>query len=218
MVASIADLRHQETKRLAGLLLDYVVENGIFGDIHVYGCNRGEFLNAAVERAQVSFVPANLKFFGFAPPTVSTVPPGRGKREHCTFDLVVPAERLALLEANQNVKVLSEPYTASLGPDSRRHFLNEENKVALACVRATDLNEARLVLDFVEPLLLEGSVVVIEDLFAGYRRTPAKDVGRAFLEHCSTKSRYRFVPFLTVGWWGRSYVACLPTELPVGEL
>jgi hypothetical protein len=218
MAASIADLRHQETERLVGLLLDYVVENGIFGDIHVYGCNRGEFLSSAVERAQASFAPAKLKFFGFAPPTVSTVPQGRGNREHCTFDRVVPAESLARLVAGQNVKILSEPYADSLGLANRRHFLNEENKVALACVRATDVNEARLVLDFVEPLLLEGSVVVIEDLFAGYRRTPAKDIGRAFLEHCSNKSRYRFVPFLSAGWWGRSYVACLPTELPVGEL
>ena len=46
-----------------------------------------------------------------------------------------------------------------------------------------DLYESAVsVFQFLDPLLQEGSVLYIDDLFAGYRGSPEKGVTKAFLE------------------------------------
>ena len=52
----------------------------------------------------------------------------------------------------------------------------------------------------------DGSVVYIDDLFAGYKGNPQKGVSRAFREW-TKRSRWKFERHLDVGWWGRSYIA-----------
>ena len=97
-------------------------------------------------------------------------------------------------------------FDSSLTPNVRARFAEEENKIALVCVDC-DLHESAVpVFDFIEPLLQEGSIIYIDDLFAGYRGSPAKGVARAFLDF-QGRSSWRIVRHLDVGWWGRSYIA-----------
>jgi hypothetical protein len=67
------------------------------------------------------------------------------------------------------------------------------------------------VFNFIEPLLQEGSVLYIDDLFAGYKGNPTKGVARAFREF-RKRSRFKFVRHLDIGWWGRSYIAYIDAD------
>jgi hypothetical protein len=62
------------------------------------------------------------------------------------------------------------------------------------------------VFNFIEPLLQDGTVIYMDDLFVGNKGNPGRGVARAFLEF-QARSKFRFSRHLDIGWWGRSYVA-----------
>jgi hypothetical protein len=81
-----------------------------------------------------------------------------------------------------------------------------------------DLYESAVpVFNFIEPLLQEGTVIYIDDLFAGYKGSPNKGVALAFLEW-QKESRWRIVRHLDIGWWGRSYIVHLDQQKIDGVL
>jgi hypothetical protein len=81
-----------------------------------------------------------------------------------------------------------------------------------------DLYESAVpVFKFIDPLLQEGAVIYIDDLFAGYKGSPSKGVARAFLEY-QRKTRWRFQRHLDISWWGRSYIVYLDKTAPTGVL
>ena len=94
---------------------------------------------------------------------------------------------------------------------------DQEAKIAFACIDCDLYESAVPVFRFIEPLLHEGTVVYIDDLFVGYKGSPAKGVARAFLEF-QAKSRFSFVHHMDVGWSGRSYIAYLGAGAPKGQL
>lgn len=92
---------------------------------------------------------------------------------------------------------------------NRRH---DGAKAALITVDCDLYESAIPVFDFIDGLLQEGTVVYLDDLFAGFKGNPAKGVARAWLEY-QRRSAWRFVRHLDVGWGGRSYIACPPSPL-----
>jgi hypothetical protein len=106
------------------------------------------------------------------------------------------------------VRTIKGFYDEVLTRALRERFLDRENKIALVTIDCDLYESAIPVFDFIEPLLQAGSVVYIDDLFAGYGGAPTEGVARAFLEF-QRKSRWAFVRHLDVGWWGRSYIAYL---------
>ncbi len=68
-----------------------------------------------------------------------------------------------------------------------------------------DLYESAVyVLDFIEPLLQEGSVLYFDD-WNMYRANPNKGGKKAFREF-REKTSWKFEKFLTVGWFGKSFI------------
>ena len=67
------------------------------------------------------------------------------------------------------------------------------------------------VFDFIDPLLQDGAVIYVDDLFAGYKGHPHKGVARAFLEW-QKRTRWKLVRHLDIGWWGRSYIVYLDKD------
>lgn len=207
--------RDAEERQFFAHSFDCLRENAIIGDFHEYGGDRRPMLPLAIETAQTYSIPG-MQFFGFAPFTEPRVVPGRAPKEDSAFHGFVTQE--ALKTATGGKAVLSAgPLAQILSLAERNRLMNEHNKVAMAVIHASTAADAKAVLEFVEPLLLEGSIIYFADLLAGYRRTPAKDVGRAFLEF-QRNSRYRYLRHMDVGWWGRSYMACLDVDLPLERL
>jgi len=72
-----------------------------------------------------------------------------------------------------------------------------------------DLYESAVpVFNFIEPLLQEGTVIYMDDMFAGYKGSPKKGVAKAFLEW-QERSRWKIVRHMDISWWGRSYIVYL---------
>lgn len=102
-------------------------------------------------------------------------------------------------------------YADSLTKELQTRFRDNEQKIALATIDCDLYESAVPVFNFIEPLLQEGSVLYIDDLFAGYKGNPTKGVARAFREF-RARSRFKFTRHLDVGWWGRSYIAYVDAE------
>lgn len=62
-----------------------------------------------------------------------------------------------------------------------------------------DLYESAIpVFNFIEPLIQEGTVIYIDDYFAGFKGSPATGPARAFHEF-ESKSRFKFAQHMQVG-------------------
>jgi len=99
-------------------------------------------------------------------------------------------------------------YDSSLTRELQKEMMNQQNKISLVNIDCDLYESAVPVFDFIDPLLQEGSVIYIDDLFAGYKGNPMKGVAKAFLEY-QQRTRWKFVRHLDIGWWGRSYIVYL---------
>jgi hypothetical protein len=214
-VKHIRAIREQIERDFLVQAFDYLRENAISGDLHEYCCDRRPVLPLAIDVGKTHPV-SGMKFFGFGAFQEPRVVPGRAPKTEGPLDVFVSQKQLRDATSS-NATLLVGPAGTVMATAERDRFMNTENKVALAIVHAPEPAEVKPALEFAEPLLTEGSLVYLADLNAGYRRTPAKDVGRAFLEF-QRSCRFQYVRFLDVGWWGRCYMACLPAELPLEKL
>jgi hypothetical protein len=81
-----------------------------------------------------------------------------------------------------------------------------ENKIALVNIDCDLYESAVPVFRFIEPLLQEGTLLYIDDFYAGYCGSPRRGVARAFTEFAG-RAAFRFQPFLNAGYWGKSFIA-----------
>jgi hypothetical protein len=211
----IRDFREQSERVFLIQAFDYFRENAVSGDVHEYGCDRRPVLPLALDVGRSHSV-SGMNFFGFASFAEPRIVPGRAAKSATPLDAFVKQADLDAATRGE-ATLLAGPAAAILSRQERDRFMNTQNKVALAIVHAPEPGAVKTILEFVEPLLTEGSLIYFCDLTAGYRRTPAKDAGRAFLEF-QRNSRFQYVRFLDVGWWGRCYMTCLPTDLPLEKL
>jgi Macrocin-O-methyltransferase (TylF) len=200
---------------------DFLTENGIRGDYHEYGCHRGRTFRMALTEARRHNLDG-MKFIAFDSfeglPTVETGPsiPGwtRGAlhtSEESFWQLI--REHGIYTDHCQTIKGF---YQDTLTRTLRAQFSERENPIALVCIDCDLYESAIPVFNFIGPLLQEGSLVYIDDFFTGYRGSPLKGVARAFVEF-EKQSRFKFVPHLQIGWWGRSFIAYLEGENPPGQ-
>lgn len=214
-IKTIRATREAEERRFLAHTLDYLRESAIGGDVHEYGCDRRPVLPLIADLTKSAPI-AGMKLFGFATFETPRVIPSRGNKSDAPFETFMTQKELEAATGGKAILSAGAP-PKTLSRAERDRFMNTENKVALAIIRSATGAEAKTVLEFVEPLLTEGSVVYFADLFAGYRRTGAKEVGRAFIEF-QQNARFRYLRHMDIGWWGRSYVACLPVDLPFERL
>jgi len=108
----------------------------------------------------------------------------------------------------ERVKTIKGFYSESLTSALRRQYVDAARKIALVNIDCDLYESAVPVFEFIDPLLQEGAVIYVDDLFAGHKGHPRKGVARAFLEW-QKSSRWKVVRHLDVGWWGRSYIVYL---------
>lgn len=186
------------------------------GNYLEFGCHRVRtFRMALTEARRHNF--DFMKFFAFDSfqglPAPVTAPSTELWHEGA---LCTTLEQFHQLIAEQGVyvdkvKAIKGFFDQSLTPELQQQFLAGEQPIAMATIDCDLYESAKPVFAFIEPLLQEGSVLYIDDLFDGYGGSPCKGVARAFQEF-RAKSRFKFVRHLDVGWWGRSYIAYSPVE------
>jgi Macrocin-O-methyltransferase (TylF) len=205
--------RHVEKARFFQKTFDFLTDNRIHGDYHEYGCHRCRTFRMVLTEARRHAVP-DMKFFAFdsfeglpeptSDASIETWQRGALTTSEDTFRAMVENHGIYV----DRVKTVKGFYSESLTGVRRQHFMDEESKIALVNVDCDLYESAVPVFEFIDPLLQEGSVIYIDDLFTGYRGSPMKGVARAFLEY-QQKTRWRFVRHLEIGWWGRSYITYL---------
>jgi hypothetical protein len=204
--------RQTEKYRFYVNTFDFLRENRIRGDYHEFGCHRGRTFRMALTEARRHEM-AGMRFLAFdsfqglpasssAPAQESWRQPGVLKTSEEDFLALVRDHGIYV----DRVRTVPGFYDRSLTAALQREFLAQGAMISLACVDCDLYESAVPVFNFIEPLLQEGSVIYIDDLFAGYKGSPAKGVARAFLEFQSRTS-WHFVRHLDIGWWGRSYIA-----------
>ena len=209
--------RQTEKYRFFINTFDFLTDNRVRGDYHEFGCHRCRTFRMALTEARRHNLDS-MKFFAFD--SFEGLPDSSGHAVEIWTRgaLTTTLEQFLGMVRDHGIYVdkvtpIKGFYRDSLTPALRQKFLDTENKIALATIDCDLYESAVPVFEFIEPLLQEGSVLYIDDLFAGYKGSPAKGVARAFREF-RARSRFRFVRHLDIGWWGRSYIAYIDPSAP----
>jgi hypothetical protein len=205
--------RQTEKYRFYRRTFDFLTDNQVEGDYHEFGCHRARTFRMALTEARRHEL-TRMRFFAFD--SFEGLPAPTSSPDHEVWQRGALAtsevDFLGIIRTHgiypERVKTVKGFYADTLTDELQKRFLEDEKPIALACIDCDLYESAQPVFRFIEPLLQEGSVLYLDDLFAGYKGSPVRGVARAFSEF-RKRSRFRFVKHLDVGWWGRSYIAYL---------
>lgn len=211
------EIRYNQGNRQAEKLdmfrkvFDFLYENEIKGDYHEYGSHRCRTFRMALTEARRHSID-DMKFWAFDsfeglpdPTTETSVSKwvsGALTTSEQEFHALVKAHGIY----TDRINTVKGFYDRSLTPTLQKTMAKKENKIALVTVDCDLYESAVPVFKFIEPLLQEGSVIYMDDLFVGTKGSPKRGVARAFLEF-QKRSKWHFIRHMDVSWWGRTYIA-----------
>lgn len=190
---------------------DFLHENEIRGDYYEFGCHRCRTFRMALTEARRHNLDG-MKFWAFdsfeglpSPTTETSVSKWTsGALTTSESDFMGMVRKHGIYA--DKVTTVKGFYSDSLTDELRGRLAKQERKIALVTVDCDLYESAVPVFKFIEPLLQDGSVIYMDDLFVGNKGNPHRGVARAFLEF-QQRSRWRFARHLDISWWGRSYIA-----------
>lgn len=205
--------RQMEKYRFYIKAMDFIVSNQVVGDYLEFGCHRVRTFRMALTEAKHQGI-ENMRFLAFD--SFKGLPPNEegmhGVAQWQAGELTTSEEDFWKIINEHGLytdKVRSFPgfYNESLTLDLKKQLSADKIKAAFICVDCDLYESAVPVFHFIEEYLQDGTVIYIDDWFAGYKGNPNRGVSKAFHEfqHCS---QYKFVDFLSVPWIGRSFIVC----------
>lgn len=206
--------RQMEKYRMYVRAFDFLQENRVHGDYFEFGCHRCRTFRMALTEARRHLLD-DMQFHAFDSfeglPEVETAPSQddwkRGFLSTSEENFKGMVERHGIYV--DNVKTIKGFYDKSLTPDLQKQYIDSGRKIALVNIDCDLYESAVPVFEFIEPLLQEGALIYMDDLFCGYKGSPHKGVAKAFLEF-QQRSKFKFQQHMEVSWWGRTYIAYLP--------
>lgn len=208
---SIHQRRQAEKFQFYLQAMDFLTENEVDGSYFEFGCHRARTFRMVLSAARMHEI-ETMEFYAFdsfnglPKITSSPVSPHWVEGAFCTteedFQALIREHGLYL----DKIHLIPGFYGDSLTNALRDGFRERGRPAALVTIDCDLYESARLVFDFIDPLVRKGSVIYLDDYRAGYGGTPTKGVALAYSEFCS-RSDWRFTEFMPVGWWGRSFIA-----------
>jgi hypothetical protein len=201
---------------------DFLTDNRVNGDYYEFGCHRCRTFRMALTEARKHNL-STMKFYAFDSFEGLPEPTSDTSVEIWKQGALTTSEAEFLQMTNNhghyshNIKTVKGFYNESLTKLLQTQLIDSGRKAMLINVDCDLYESAVPVFNFIEPLLQEGTVIYIDDLFAGYKGSPNKGVALAFLEW-QKESRWRIVRHLDIGWWGRSYIVHLDQQKIDGVL
>ena len=212
----ITELANSERYHFLQIAAGYLVSSGTKGDYHEYGTFAGNSFRAFLTHAKlmgyVDWDP-DVKFYGFD--SFEGLPEFKRKS---ALDHVWKPGSMAFSEKDfwqslkdhgmylDKIEVIKGFFNDTLTKGLQKKYMDSGRKIAFANIDCDLYESAAPVFEFIEPLLQEGTLVYIDDYFAGYNGSPKRGVAGAFNEY-REKSKFSFHSFRTVGYWGRSFIA-----------
>jgi len=201
---------------------DFLTDNRVHGDYYEFGCHRCRTFRMALTEARKHSL-SEMKFWAFDsfqglpdPTTDTSVEIWKSGMLSTSV-----ANFMGMVKEHghyvENVKAVKGFYDISLTNELRKEFEDAGRKAMLINIDCDLYESAVPVFKFIEPLIQEGTVIYIDDLFAGYKGSPHKGVAKAFLEF-QKETTWKFQRHLDVGWGGRSYIAYIDHQVPDGVL
>lgn len=214
--------RHVEKALFFQRAFDFLTDNRIGGDYLEFGCHRCRTFRMALTEARRHNL-SSTKFLAFD--SFEGLPQPTSNIAIETWNLgalsTSEAEFMRMVSEHgiytDKVRTVKGFYDRSLTPALQRELLDGGSRAMLVNVDCDLYESAVPVFGFIDPLLQEGTVIYIDDLFTGYRGSPHRGVARAFVEYEST-THWNFISYLHVGWWGRAYIAYSGDKIDTGVL
>ncbi len=187
---------------------DYLTDSKIDGDYHEFGSHRCRTIRMALSAARMHnldkmrFVVYD-SFAGLPDPSPYDGDP-RWKAGALTTSLRTFRDltRAHGIYVDRIEAVKGYYHDTLTDPDAK------PQTIAFANVDCDLYESAIYVFRYVDTQLEPGSIVYLDDYFVGNKGDPNKGVARAWDEYTrGLRCSWKFVPHLTVGWWGRSFIA-----------
>ena len=206
------EVRQKEKYRFFQLAYDYLCANGIEGDYYEFGCHRVRTFRMSLSEARKKNL-TNINFYAFDSfeglPDVSDIDKFAGwekgmlKTSGEMFDKIVKEHGIY----PDRIHKIKGFYKDSLTPALQQDLIRKGSKTAIAYIDCDLYESAASVLDFLEPLLQEGAIVCFDD-WNVFKADPHRGEKRAFKEF-KNRTKWHFEDFITVGWFGKSFIAGL---------
>ena len=193
---------------------DMLNENCVVGDYLEFGCHRVRTFRMALTEAYKHSLDMRFyafdSFRGLPDHTIKSEHPGWTQGALSTpvdeFWRIVKAHGLYI----DKIFPIEGYYSESLSEELLyRQIEVEKVKAALITVDCDLYESARDVFNYVIPLIQAGSIVYLDDYWAGHKSSPVRGVAAAFAEFIPKleRSGYKMAEHLTIGWWGKSFIA-----------
>ena len=190
---------------------DFIKSLEISGDYYEFGCHRVRTFRMALTEARHHGLDT-MRFFAFdsfeglpepqGDTGVTVYSRGALKTSEEEFRQVVREHGIY----TENVRTVKGFYQDSLTEELQSQLVAEGSRIAITCADCDLYESAVPVFHFIESLIQEGTVIYVDDYFAGYKGSPAAGPARAFHEF-ERESQFKFAQHMQLGWWGRSFMA-----------
>jgi hypothetical protein len=172
-----------------------------------YASNMGETAGGLTPKPGGGFMDNYFAFDSFEGwPQTSTSPelhpPGGAKTESDEFIKLLTAYG----QSTKRVELVEGFYDRSLTQSLAKKFVKENVKASLVTVDCNLYESYKAVLAWVEQFMQSGTVLYLDD-FNTHRAQPNQGPKRAWNEFREV-SKFKFEPFLPVGWCGYSFIVC----------
>jgi hypothetical protein len=189
---------------------DFLNDSKISGDYFEFGCHKVRTFRMALSCAKY-FDLKDISFHAFdsfegMPDFGNHLIDQWKPNELCTseeaFNELVNSHGLYL----DNIFRHKGYYSESLNDGLKKHMKNSGKKAIMITVDCDFYESAISVFDFIEPFIQHGTVIYLDDVFAGFKEESKGGVLKAF-ENFRYSSKYEYIPHMNIGWWGRSFIA-----------
>jgi hypothetical protein len=109
-------------------------------------------------------------------------------------------------QTTERVELIAGFYEKSLTKSLAEKFIAERVKASLITVDCNLYESYKSVFAWLEQFMQPGTVLYLDD-FNSERGLPSQGPKRAWNEFREV-SKFKFEPFLPVGWWGYSFIVC----------
>lgn len=192
---------------------DFITSLGIDGDYYEFGCHRARTFRMALTEARRHGL-EQMRYYAFD--SFHGLPKTRRKTGvKCYYQgALTTSENEFMRLVNQhgiyvnNIRIIQGYYNNSLTKRLQAELLSAKRKIAFVNVDCDLYESAVPVFKFITPLIQEGSVIYIDDYYAGFKGSPVTGPALAFYEY-EKMSKFRFAEHMQIGWWGRSFIAYL---------
>lgn len=206
----ITELKNRQSYDFLLNAFGYLLGSGLRGDYHEYGCYSARTFRIVLSEAK-KWGFNDMHFWAFD--SFSELPDPGSKPTLASWTagaMAMSREEFMALVDEQGVNVdkthIVEGYYAdTLTEDQQQNLMANHKRIALLNVDCDLKESAELVLNFISPLIQDGTLIYLDDWFCGYGGNLDNGVASAFWSFLE-RERYKHDLFASVGYWGKAFV------------